>query len=61
LGRKLGNTYAGISVVNTVVTLAMIGEGIGIELIVVGSIYRLIYPILTLVLLNTTFKEDLIN
>jgi hypothetical protein len=56
LGRKLGNTYAGISLVNTVVTLAMIGEGFGI-----GSIIGLIYPILTLALLNTTFKEDLVN
>ena len=56
LGRKLGNAYAGVSLLNTVIGLAMIGGGFGI-----GTIIGLIYPVLTLVLLNTTFKEDLVN
>lgn len=56
LGRKLGNAYACTSLLNTVIGLAMIGGGFG-----VGTIIGLIYPILTLALLNTTFKEDLVN
>ncbi len=56
LGRKLGNAYACLSLLNTVIGLAMIGGGFGI-----GTIIGLIYPILTLALLNTTFKEDLVN
>ena len=56
LGRKLGNAYACLSLLNTVIGLAMIGGGFG-----VGTIIGLIYPILTLALLNTTFKEDLVN
>jgi hypothetical protein len=56
LGRKLGNAYACLSLLNTVIGLALIGGGFGI-----GTIIGLIYPILTLALLNTTFKEDLVN
>jgi hypothetical protein len=56
LGRTLGNAYAGVSLLNTVIGLALIGGGFGI-----GTIIGLIYPILTLALLNTTFKEDLVN
>jgi hypothetical protein len=56
LGRKLGNGYAALSLLQSVIALALVGSGFGL-LAVVG----LIYPILTLVLLNTTFKEDLVN
>ena len=56
LGRKLGNAYAAVSLTNTVIGLALVGGGFGI-----GTIIGLIYPILTLFLLNTTFKEDLVN
>ncbi len=56
LGRKLGNTYAGLSLLNTVLALALLDTGFGI-----GTIIGLIYPVLTLALLNTTFKDDFVN
>jgi len=56
LGRTLGNGYAVASILSSVIGLAMMDQGMGI-----GTIIGLIYPILTLVLLNTTFKEDLVN
>jgi hypothetical protein len=60
LGRTLGNTYAGISVVYSVCSALLLpvelGGGFNIMAIV-----GLIYPVLTLILLNTTFKEDFVN
>jgi hypothetical protein len=60
LGRIIGNVYAVVSVVAAVTSAllfkAELGGGFNI-----GSIIGLIYPIVTLVLLNTTFKEDLTN
>ena len=60
LGWGLGNAYGVISIVSSVVYAFMfpteIGGGFNI-----GIIINLIYPIVTLVLLNTTFKEDLTN
>ncbi len=60
LGRMIGNTYAVISIVSSVISGIMfpseMGGGFNI-----GTIIGLIYPIITLILLNTTFKEDLTN
>lgn len=56
LGRTLGNAYAAISLASTALGLAMVDSSFGI-----GTIIGLIYPVLTLALLNTTFKEDLVN
>ena len=56
LGRTLGNSYAAVSIGNTVIGLVMADAGFGI-----GTIIGLIYPVLTLILLNTTFKDDFIN
>jgi len=60
LGWGLGNAYAVISVVSSVISCVMfpseMGGGFNI-----GTIIGLIYPVLTLILLNTTFKEDLTN
>jgi hypothetical protein len=56
LGRTLGNAYAVTSLINTVVGIVAIKSGFGI-----GTIIGLIYPLLTLFLLNTTFKDDLAN
>ncbi len=58
LGRTLGNAYAIIAIISSVAS-AMIftraaGGGFNI-----GSLIGFIYPVLTLILLNTTFKEDL--
>ena len=60
LGRALGNTYAILAIISGVVSALImkpeIGGGFNI-----GGIIGLIYPLLTLILLNTTFKEDLAN
>jgi hypothetical protein len=56
LGRTLGNTYAILSLLDTILSITLLSSGFGI-----GTIIGLIYPILTLALLNTTFKEDLVN
>jgi hypothetical protein len=60
LGWGLGNAYGVISIVSSIVSAFMfpteIGGGFNI-----GIIIGLIYPIVTLVLLNTTFKDDLTN
>jgi uncharacterized membrane protein YkvI len=39
-----------------VLSLATLHQGFGI-----GNLIGLIYPVLTLILLNTTFKDDLVN
>jgi len=59
LGYKLGNACAVISLLYVLWTIflpAELGGGFTIALII-GSIY----PLLTLILLNTTFKEDFVN
>jgi len=56
LGRTLGTVYAILSLAGSVISLAGLHTGFGI-----GTIIGLIYPVLTLVLLNTTFKDDLVN
>lgn len=60
LGRMIGNTYAVLTIVASIVSgmifKAELGGGFNI-----GTIIGLIYPILTLVLVNTTFKDDLTN
>lgn len=60
LGRTLGNAYAILSILYSVVRGMELPEeaGGGFHL---GTIIGLIYPVLTLVLLNTTFKEDFIR
>lgn len=60
LGRTMGNAYALISIVSSVITAVWLPAkgGGGFNL---GTIIGLIYPVLTLILLNTTFKEDFIN
>lgn len=56
-GRTLGNVYGilgvGYGVVSAFMVPPEIGGGINI-----GAIIGLIYPVLTLALLNTVFKED---
>ncbi len=60
MGRTLGNTYAVLSIVYAMVaalTLPVVGGG-GFSL---GTIIGLIYPLVTLFVLNMTFKEDFIH
>jgi hypothetical protein len=56
LGRGVGNAYAIVSLVSKVIALITIHNSFGI-----GVIIGLVYPVLTLILLNTTFKDDLVN
>lgn len=62
LGRTLGNIYGILGVVSSILVAQMMpeteggGGGYGI-----GFIINLIYPCLTVLLLNTTFKEDFTN
>lgn len=56
LGRTLGNVYAVMSLANTVIGIVALKSGFGL-----GTIIGLIYPLLTLFLINTTFKDDLVN
>ncbi len=60
LGRTLGNCYGGLAVIAALVSGLMLkpeaGGGFGI-----GAIIGLIYPVLTLILLNSTFKEDFVR
>ena len=60
LGRTLGNAYAIISIVYAVAAgmLLPVAAGGGFNIM---TIVGLIYPVLTLILLNTTFKEDFVN
>ncbi len=60
MGRMLGNVYGVLSIIGGVVSGLMfkveLGGGFNI-----GTIIGLVYPILTLILINTTFKDDLTN
>ena len=56
LGQRVGSIYGMIGIAGTVLVLLVAKTGFGIE-----TIIGLTYPILTLVLLNTTFKQDFVN
>ncbi|MGW8369283.1 MAG: hypothetical protein ACWGPN_11470 [Gammaproteobacteria bacterium] len=60
MGRTLGNVYAIISILSSAGTAlwmpVQVGGGFNLS-----AIIGLIYPVLTLILLNTTFKEDFVN
>jgi hypothetical protein len=60
LGRIVGSIYGALGVAGVIVIATMfpqeVGGGFGIM-----SIIGIIYPVLTLILINTTFKDDLIN
>lgn len=54
LGRMVGNAYALVSIASSAIGLSISGFGM-------MTLVGLIYPVLTLILLNTTFKDDLVN
>jgi len=61
MGRMIGNIYAVISIISSIISGILINDpeiGGGFNL---GFILNLIYPALTLILLNSTFKDDLTN
>ena len=55
LGRTIGNLYGILALLGTVIGIVD-GQPFGF-----ASIIGLIYPVLTLIMVNTTFKEDLVN
>ena len=60
LGRVLGNAFALLSITAYgILVVASRGvEGMGLNL---DALLGVLYPILTLILINTTFREDLVN
>ena len=60
LGRTLGSAYALLSILQALISGMLLAEeaggGFGLTTLV-----GLIYPVLTLILLNTTFKEDFVR
>jgi hypothetical protein len=59
LGRGLGNAYALLSIVSSIVggLLTPADAGGGFNL---WTLIGLVYPVVTLILINTTFKEDFV-
>lgn len=55
-GRTAGNLYGILALIDTAVGIALVKSGFGI-----GTIIGLVYPVLTLILINSTFKDDLVN
>ena len=49
-----------IAIINSVISGLMFSSGLGVGF-TISSMIGLIYPLLTLILLNTTFKDDLTN
>ena len=60
MGWGLGNLYAIFSIVSNVVTAFVFPRDLGGGF-QFATIINLIYPVVTLILLNTTFKDDLTN
>ncbi len=60
LGRNLGNLYAVIDIISSVISGIVLTAETGGGFTIMTMV-GLIYPVLTLILLNTTFKEDLTN
>jgi len=56
LGRTLGNTYGVLAIADTIIGLALLHGAFSF-----WTIIGLVYPVLTLALLNTTFKDDFVN
>jgi len=60
LGRTLGNVWAILSIVGSALGGFMTAEAVGGGFST-GTIVGLVYPVLTLILLNGTFKEDFVR
>jgi hypothetical protein len=61
LGRTLGNAYGILGIIATVGSAMFMPVVLGGGSFTIGTILGLIYPVLTLVLLNTAFREDFVN
>ena len=56
MGRLIGCIYGIIAVASAVISLVL-----GHTIFGIGTVIGLIYPVLTLVLLNSVFRKDFIN
>ena len=54
LGRYMGNAYGILGLIGVALQLTVQSFGI-------GSIVGMVYPVLTLIFINTTFKDDLVH
>lgn len=54
LGRGFGNAYGILGVIGNVYASTTMGFNFGV-------MFGFLYPVLTLILINTTFKDDLVN
>jgi hypothetical protein len=61
LGRKLGNAYALLSVATTVAMVFGMRRGTDGGDFQLITLVLILYPVLTLALINTTFREDFVN
>ena len=57
LGRTMGNLYAVVSIILGIVGIVSVDEDLGGGF-GLASLIGFIYPVLTLFLMNVTFKED---
>jgi len=60
LGRIVGNLYGIIGIIVVIATAIILPKEIGGGFSIL-RIIGIIYPVLTLILINTTFKDDLVN
>ncbi len=56
LGQRAGTLYGVVSIVSSLFTAFELDQGFG-----TGTVLGLVYPVLTIVLLNGTFKDDFVN
>jgi hypothetical protein len=59
LGRRLGNAYGILGIASTIGWVMLAPPQLGSFNI--GTMITLIYPVLTLIVINTAFKEDFVN
>ena len=59
MGRILGSSYGALSIINTVMSTVIFSGALG-RSFGIGAIIGLIYPVLTLLLLNFIYQDDLI-
>ena len=60
LGRTMGNLYALLSIASSIVMGIVVSEAAGGGFNI-GTIIGLVYPVLTLILINGTFKDDFVH
>lgn len=56
IGRVLGSAYAVVALTNSIVTVVFVSKDLSMF-----NIVGFIYPVVTIVLINTTFREDFVN